>query len=79
MIKLVLAFYLFLFPQCEMMVSWLTDFSHCNDSSAWSAHCYAMSDQGYGSVRPGGPPARLYGPEAFIIKLPFVRIVSCWR
>lgn len=79
MIHIILRIYLLLFPRCEMMVSFLTDFSHCNDSSAWATHCYAKSDWDYGGAMPAEPLTRRYDPEAFIIQLPFVRSVSCWR
>lgn len=79
MIKLLLKVYLLLFPQCEMMVSLLTDFTHCNDSPAWAEHCYATSDWDYGVVRPTLPLAHFAALEAFVFKLPLVQTVSCWR
>lgn len=80
MIKLVLAIYLFLFPRCEMLVSFLhdADLAHCNDTPAHAARCYAVSDWDYG----GAPVAGLRDDGAlmhFIFRLPFVRTVSCWR
>jgi hypothetical protein len=77
MIKLVLALYLSLFPRCELMVSWLTDFSHCNDSSADADHCYATSAWDY-----GGASVNTLDDDStlawFVFRLPFVRSVSCW-
>jgi hypothetical protein len=80
MIKLLLALYLFLFPRCELMVSWLhdADFQHCNDSPAHAAACYAASDWDYG----GAPISVLHDdPDLmrFVFRLPFVRTVSCWK
>lgn len=80
MIKLILALYLFLFPRCELMVSFLhdADFEHCNDSPAHAEHCYANSRWDYG----GAPVAWLRddGPLMhFVFHLPYVRTVSCWR
>lgn len=77
--RLLLAFYLFLFPRCELMVSWLTDFAHCNDSSEWSAYCYATSKWDYGGAKPTMPLTHFATLEAFIIELPFVQTVSCWK
>lgn len=79
MIKLVLAFYLYLFPQCELMVSFLDDFTHCNDSPTWAAHCFATSDWDYGGAKPTMPLTHFGRLEAFIITLPLVQTVSCWR
>lgn len=79
MIHVVLHLYLMLFARCELMVSFLDDFSHCNDSPAWAAHCYATSDWDYG----GAPLATLRRADAalemFIGHLPLVRTVSCWE
>lgn len=79
MIRFILAAYLHLFPRCEIMVSFLEDFTHCNDSAAWADHCYAMSDWDYGATRPTMPLTHLVGLEAFVFQLPLVRSVSCWK
>lgn len=79
MIRFILHLYLFLFPHCEMMVSWLRYFDDCNDSPKDSARCYAASDWDYGGGAVIEPVIRSMGLEPFIIKLPFVRSVSCWE
>jgi hypothetical protein len=80
-IKLILALYLFLFPRCELMVSWLhdADFQHCNDSSAHAAACYAASAWDYGGAPLGSIVRHEPAFELFVLHLPFVRIVSCWK
>jgi hypothetical protein len=79
MISLVLHLYLLLFPRCEIMVSFLTDFTHCNDSPAWANHCYATSDWDYGDATPTMPLTHFAALEALIIKMPLVQTVSCWK
>jgi hypothetical protein len=79
MIALLLHLYLLLFPRCELMVSWLSDFSHCNDSPAHAAACYAASEWDYSRNRDGRDAGDDPALMKFVFKLPFVRSVSCWR